>query len=220
MLAIGAMTRHRTIVDDPTVRAANPLLAHAASLIGYPAIRARGTIGGSLAHADPVSEFPCVAVALRAEFRIGSPGGCRAVAASDFFQGYFTTAVQPGELLSEVRFPHVGGAIGWGFAELARKAGDYAVVAVAATVTVRDGTIESAQIGLAGVADRPVTAASAEAALRGRPATAESIAAAAEAISAQVTAEATRDLTFASHVAGVLGRRALGDALERAGSSA
>jgi carbon-monoxide dehydrogenase medium subunit len=191
------MTRHRTIVDDPTVRAANPLLAHAASLIGYPAIRARGTMGGSLAHADPVSEFPCVAVALRAEFRIGGPAGCRAVAASDFFQGYFTTAVQPGELLSEVRFPHVGGATGWGFAELARKAGDYAVVAVAATVTVRDGT-----------------------ALRGRPATAESVAAAAEAISAQVTAEATRDLTFASHVAGVLGRRALGDALERAGSSA
>jgi carbon-monoxide dehydrogenase medium subunit len=94
------------------------------------------------------------------------------------------------------------------------------VVAVAATVTVRDGTIESARIGLAGVADRPVTAASAEAALRGQPATAESVVAAAEAISAQVTAEATRDLTFASHVAGVLGRRALGDALERAGSSA
>ena len=74
----------------------------------------------------------------------------------DFFQGYFTTALEPGELLVEVRFPHVGGATGWGFEELARKAGDYAVVAVAAAVTVRDGTIEPARIGLAGVADRPV----------------------------------------------------------------
>jgi carbon-monoxide dehydrogenase medium subunit len=219
-LGIGAMTRHRTIAENATVRAANPLLAHAASLIGYPAIRVRGTIGGSLSHADPVSEFPCVAVALRAEFVAVGPGGCRTMAASDFFQGYFTTGLQPGEMLAEVRFPRIGGATGWGFAELARKAGDYAVVAVAAAVTVRDGTIESAQIGLAGVADRPVTAASAEIALRGRPAAAESLAAAAEAISAQVTAEATRDLTFASHVAGVLGRRALGDALERAGSSA
>jgi carbon-monoxide dehydrogenase medium subunit len=218
-LAIGAMTRHRTIAGDETVRAANPLLAHAASLIGYPAIRVRGTIGGSLSHADPVSELPCVAVALGAELVIAGPGGRRTVAASDFFQGYFTTAIEPGELLVEVRLPHVGGATGWGFAELARKAGDYAVVAVAAAVGVRDGTIESARIGLAGVADRPVTATDAERALVGRPATAESVAAAAAAISAQVTADATRDMAFASHVAGVLGRRALTDAIDRAGSS-
>jgi carbon-monoxide dehydrogenase medium subunit len=218
-LAIGAMTRHRTIAGDETVRAANPLLAHAASLIGYPAIRVRGTIGGSLSHADPVSELPCVAVALGAELVIAGPGGRRTVAASDFFQGYFTTAIEPGELLVEVRLPHVGGATGWGFAELARKAGDYAVVAVAAAVGVRDGTIESARIGLAGVADRPVTATDAERALVGQPATAEAVAAAAAAISAQVTADATRDMAFASHVAGVLGRRALTDAIDRAGSS-
>ncbi len=218
-LAIGAMTRHRTVAGDETVRAANPLLAHAASLIGYPAIRVRGTIGGSLSHADPVSELPCVAVALGAEFVIAGAEGRRTLPASDFFQGYFTTAMQPGELLVEVRFPHVGGATGWGFAELARKAGDYAVVAVAAAVTVRGGTIESARIGLAGIDERPVTAATAEEALRGAPATAESVAAAAAAISAQVTADAVRDASFASHVAGVLGRRALTDALERAGSS-
>lgn len=218
-LAIGAMTRHRTIATSAAVRAANPLLAHAASLIGYPAIRVRGTIGGSLAHADPVSEFPCVAVALGADLVIAGPAGRRTLAASDFFRGYFTTAMEPGELLVEVRFPHVGGEVGWGFAELARKAGDYAVVAVATAVTVRDGTIASARIALAGVADRPVRAASAESALRGQPATADSVASAAEAIAAEVTAGATRDLAFASHVAGVLGRRALTDALDRAGST-
>jgi carbon-monoxide dehydrogenase medium subunit len=217
-LAVGAMTRHRTIAGDDAVRAANPLLAHAATLIGYPAIRVRGTIGGSLSHADPVSEMPCVAVALGAELVIAGPAGRRTLPAGDFFQGYFTTAMEPGEMLVEVRFPNLGGDTGWGFAELARKAGDYAVVAVAAAVTVRDGTISSARIGLAGVADRPVSATTAEAALHGQPATSESVAAAAAAISAEVTANATRDLRFASHVAGVLGRRALTDALDRAGS--
>lgn len=218
-LAIGAMTRHRTLAEDGTVRASNPLLAHAAAKIGYPAIRVRGTIGGSLSHADPVSELPCVAVALGAELVVAGQAGRRTLAADEFFQGYFTTALQPGELLVEVRFPRLGAGTGWGFEELERKAGDYAVVAVAATVTVRDGSIESARIGLAGAADRPVRAAAAEAALQGRPATAESVAAAAAAISAQVTAAAVRDASFASHVAGVLGRRALTSALERAGSS-
>ena len=85
-LAIGAMTRHRTVAGDETVRAANPLLAHAASLIGYPAIRVRGTIGGSLSHADPVSELPCVAVALGAEFVIAGAEGRRTLPASEFFQ--------------------------------------------------------------------------------------------------------------------------------------
>jgi carbon-monoxide dehydrogenase medium subunit len=217
-LAIGAMTRHRTLAGDATVRAANPLLAHAAAKIGYPAIRVRGTIGGSLSHADPVSELPCVAVALGAELVVAGPAGRRTVAADEFFQGYFTTALQPGELLVEVRFPHVGGATGWGFEELERKAGDYAVVAVAAAVTVRDGTIESARIGLAGVAERPVRATAAEAALHGQPATADSVAAAAAAVSAQVTADAVREAPFVSHVAGVLGRRALQSALERTGS--
>lgn len=218
-LAIGAMTRHRTLASDQMVRAFNPLLAYAASKIGYPAIRVRGTIGGSLSHADPVSELPCVAVALGAELVVAGPGGRRTLAASEFFQGYFTTALQPGELLVEVRFPRLGVRSGWGFEELERKAGDYAVVAVAAAITVRDGTIESARIGLAGAADRPVRAAAAEAALSGQPATAESVSAAASAISVQVTADAVRDASFASHVAGVLGRRALTSALERAGSS-
>jgi carbon-monoxide dehydrogenase medium subunit len=217
-LALGAMTRHRTVASDEIVRSANPLLAHAASKIGYPAIRVRGTIGGSLSHADPVSEFPCVAIALGAEFVIAGPAGRRTVPASDFFRGYFTTAIEAGDLLVEVRFPHVGGETGWGFAELERKAGDYALVAVAAAVTVRDGTISSARIGLAGVADRPVTAAAAEQGLRSQPATVESVAAAAAAISEQAAAGGMRDASFVGQVAGVLGRRALTDALERAGS--
>ncbi len=219
-LAIGAMTRHRTVAGCDQIRDANPLLSHAASLIGYPAIRVRGTIGGSLAHADFVSELPCVAVTLAADFVIAGPDGRRTLPAAEFFVGYFTTAIEPGELLVEVRFPHVGGDTGWGFHELVRKSGDYAVVAVAATVTVREGTVESARIGVAGIADRPVRAAAAEALLHGRPATAATVAAAAEAVAAEAANGVARDLRFASHVAGVLAGRALGDALDRAGARA
>jgi carbon-monoxide dehydrogenase medium subunit len=219
-LVLGAMTRHRVVAGSDRVRAACPLLAHAASHIGYPAIRARGTIGGSLAHADPVSELPCVAMTLDAELVLASAAGRRSVPAADFFQGYFTTAIEPGELLVEVRFPQVGDGAGWGFAELARKAGDYALVAAASEVTVRHGKVVEARIGLAGAADRPVRATAAEQLLRGREVGRVAGLGLEEAVADDVQPGGGRDRAFTGHVAGVLARRAVDDALRRAREAA
>jgi carbon-monoxide dehydrogenase medium subunit len=219
-LVLGAMTRHRVVAGSDRVRAACPLLAHAASHIGYPAIRARGTIGGSLAHADPVSELPCVAMTLDAELVLASAAGRRSVPAADFFQGYFTTAIEPGELLVEVRFPQVGDGAGWGFAELARKAGDYALVAAASEVTVRHGKVVEARIGLAGAADRPVRATAAEQLLRGREVGGVAGLGLEEAVADDVQPGGGRDRAFTGHVAGVLARRAVDDALRRAREAA
>ena len=219
-LVLGAMTRHRVVAGSDRVRAACPLLAHAASHIGYPAIRARGTIGGSLAHADPVSELPCVAMTLDAELVLASAAGRRSVPAADFFQGYFTTAIEPGELLVEVRFPQVGDGAGWGFAELARKAGDYALVAAASEVTVRHGKVVEARIGLAGAADRPVRATAAEQLLRGREVGGVAGLGLEEAVADGVQPGGGRDRAFTGHVAGVLARRAVDDALRRAREAA
>ena len=219
-LVLGAMTRHRLVAGSDRVHAACPLLAHAASHIGYPAIRARGTIGGSLAHADPVSELPCVAVTLDAELVLASAGGRRSVAAADFFQGYFTTAMQPGELLVEVRFMQVADGAGWGFAELARKAGDYALVAAASELQVRHGKVVEARIGLAGAADRPVRAHAAEQLLRGRAVDAIGGIGLEDAVADEVQPGGGRDRAFTGHVAGVLVRRAVTDALRRAAEAA
>jgi carbon-monoxide dehydrogenase medium subunit len=189
-LVIGAMTRHRDVAASAEVARLAPLLAHAATRIGYPPIRARGTIGGSLAHADPVAEMPCAAVALGAELVIASASGRRRVAAEDFFAGYFTTTIGPGELLVEIRYPPAMSADGWGFAELQRKPGDYAVVAAA---------VAGGRIALAGVADRPVRATAAEAAL----------AAGEDFDTAAAAAAGIVERPFQRHLTSVLTRRAL-----------
>ena len=202
------MTRHRTIAGDETVRAANPLLAHAASLIGYP--RSASAARSAAACRTPTRLGAARAWPSRSAPSSSSPapGAARTLPASEFFQGYFTTAMQPGELLVEVRFPHVGGATGLGL----RRAGAQGRRLRRGRRGGRGhgarGTIESA----AHRARRRRRAArrgaaAAEGALRARRPTAESVAAAAAAISAQVTADAVRDAAFASHVAGVLGRR-------------
>jgi len=197
-LVLGAMTRHRVVAGSDRVRAACPLLAHA----------------------DPVSELPCVAMTLDAELVLASAAGRRSVPAADFFQGYFTTAIEPGELLVEVRFPQVGDGAGWGFAELARKAGDYALVAAASEVTVRHGKVVEARIGLAGAADRPVRATAAEQLLRGREVGGVAGLGLEESVADDVQPGGGRDRAFTGHVAGVLARRAVDDALRRAREAA
>jgi carbon-monoxide dehydrogenase medium subunit len=216
--AIGATTRHHELASSETLHASQPLLARAASFIGYPAIRERGTIGGSLAHADPVSELPCVALTLDADLVVASPRGLRTIPARDFFRGYFTTALAPDELLVEVLFPPLGDA-GWDFQEFARRSGDFAVAAVAATVRIEDGVIAEARIGLAGVADRPLRATEAEAVLRGRAADGAALSDARVAVEEAVAAAAVRDDDgYTRHVAGTLAERALAGALGRAGT--
>ncbi len=161
-VVIGAMTTHRTLE-----RLARPaLLAEAVSCVGFPAIRTRGTLGGSLAHADPAAELPLASLVLDAEIRLQGRGSDRMVAAEDFFLGHYTTARRPDELVTQTRYPTR--PRGWGFSEHARRTGDYAVVVAAVTFTERQGAAVDWRVGLAGVADRPVRSAAAEAVLEGR----------------------------------------------------
>ena len=144
-----------------------PLLAHATSHVGDPQVRHRGTIGGSLAHADPAAEYPAVAVALDAELEIASKAGARSVAAADFFVGTWTTVLGDDELLVSIRFPSWGPGSGFAVEEVARRHGDFAIAGACTGVRVADGRIDKAAIALLGMDGTPVRAAAAEAALVG-----------------------------------------------------
>jgi aerobic carbon-monoxide dehydrogenase medium subunit len=167
-VAIGALTRQHAVERSGEVAARVPVLAEACHLIGHLPIRHRGTIGGNLAHADPASELPAVMVALEAEIRLASRRGARGVPAGEFFTGALTTALQTGELLTEVRVPGLPPRTGGAFVEMARRAGDYALVGVAAIVTLDGaGRCQRARLALCGVGPTPVRARAAEEALTG-----------------------------------------------------
>ncbi|HMD94228.1 MAG TPA: xanthine dehydrogenase family protein subunit M [Trebonia sp.] len=161
-VAIGTMTREYAAEESGTIADAVPLLAAALPLIGHEAIRSRGTIGGSLAHADPAAELPAVARALDAEFVVRSQSGERVIPAADWFEGYLTTSRRPDELLVEVRFPAAGRGTGTSFQEVARRHGDFAIVGLAVSLTLSDGVISDARLAFSGVSDVPVRAAGAE----------------------------------------------------------
>ena len=161
-VAVGAMTREYVAEESETVADAVPLLAAALPLIGHEAIRNRGTIGGSLAHADPAAELPAVAQALDAEFVVRSPAGERVVPAAEWFEGFLTTSRRPDELLVEVRFPAAERGTGVSFQEVARRHGDFAIVGLAASLTLCGGAITDARLAFAGMSDVPVRAAAAE----------------------------------------------------------
>ncbi|HUR77890.1 MAG TPA: xanthine dehydrogenase family protein subunit M [Acidimicrobiales bacterium] len=165
---IGATVCHRRVERSAEVRNCVPLIADAMPLVGHVAIRTRGTIGGSLAHADPAAELPAVALALGATFTVRSRDrGERAIAADDFFQGYFTTALEPDEILTAISFPIAGPNNGFAIEEVARRHGDFAMVGAAIALTVTDGTIVDARVAMINAAERPVRATAAEEALRG-----------------------------------------------------
>lgn len=218
-VAFGATARERAAERSRVVQERVPVLAEALPLIGHVAIRNRGTIGGSLVHADASAELPAVAVITEAEMVVRSVRGERAIPADGFFQGHFTTAMADDECLVEVRIPAGPAGAGWSCVEVARRHGDFALVGAAAMVAMDGGgTIGASRISLFGVADRPVRAGKAEAMIRGAAVSAETISAAAE--------EAARDLDPASDVHGsgafrrklaaVVVRRALAAAADRA----
>jgi carbon-monoxide dehydrogenase medium subunit len=166
-LVLGALVRHADLAASPVVRRVAPLLAVAASHIGHRAIRNRGTLGGSLAHADPAAELPAAAVALGARIRLAGRDGTREVAAAEFFRGLFTTALGAGEVVTGIRIPPGDGG-GWGFAEIARRPGDFALAGVAGILaTAPDGSCRSARLVAFGVGTGPVRLATAETALIG-----------------------------------------------------
>jgi CO/xanthine dehydrogenase FAD-binding subunit len=219
-LRIGAMTRQRRLERDPLVEAAAPLLAETVPWIAHPQIRNRGTIGGSLSHADPAAELPAVTVALGGRFRLVKAGSERWVPASDFFAGLFTTALEPDEVLAEVALPPLPPRTGWSFQEIARRHGDYAQIGLAALVTLgEDGRCREARLIFLSAGDTPVEARDAAALLAGTDLGAEAVAAAAD--KAATDEIDPRDDVHASakfkrHLARVLTGRALRTAAERA----
>ena len=172
-VTIGAMTREYVAEDSATIGGTVPLLAAALPLIGHEAIRSRGTIGGSLAHADPAAELPAVARALDAEFVVRGRSGERVVPAAEWFEGFLTTSRRPDELLVEIRFPAARRGTGVSFQEVARRHGDFAIVGLAASLVLSGDVISDARLAFAGVADVPFRAAAAEDLLTGERPSAE-----------------------------------------------
>ena len=218
-LTLGAMTRERAAERSPDVATRVPVLAEALPLVGHVAIRNRGTVGGSIVHADASGELPAVALVTDAEMVARSTRGDRVIAADGFFYGHFTTAMADDELLTEVRIPAGAPGAGWAFDEVARRRGDFALVGAAAMVAMTDGVIGEARIALIGVAGQPVRAPDTEAALVGQPADASTFEAAAQ--EAVAGLEPASDVhgsgEFRRHLAGVVTRRALTAAARRTG---
>jgi carbon-monoxide dehydrogenase medium subunit len=180
-IVIGAMTTHRAIERDQTLLSRSPLLVEMAKVVGDRQVRARGTIGGTLAHADPAADYPAGMLALDAEIVAVGPNGERTIPASDFFAGFLTTALAPEEVLTEVRLPAMPERTGHNYQKLANQASGYAVVGVAAVVTLgADGTCETARIGITGAGDHATRASAVEAALRGSKLDGDSVGAAAK----------------------------------------
>ena len=181
LLRVGALTRHRQLEVSTEVRATHPLLARAASEVGHLAIRNRGTIGGSLVHADPAAEWPLVAVTLNAQFILRSHNGSRTVAARDFFLAPLTTAIQSNELLCEIHFPVPSTPAGWGFQELCRRPGDFALAAVACQLTLdQNKACTAASLAVGGAHSTPLYIAEVEKTLKGSRGEEDALKAAAE----------------------------------------
>ena len=183
---IGGMTRQRHLERSDLIARSAPLITEAMPYIAHPAIRNRGTIGGSLAHADPAAELPAVMLALNATFVVSSSAGAREVRAEDFFKGLFTTAIQSGELLTEICIAPAPSGTGYAFQEISRRRGDFALAGVAAVVRVNGNSIcEQARIALFSVGDRPVLAERAMKTLAGQQPSSELIRDAADAAATQ-----------------------------------
>jgi CO/xanthine dehydrogenase FAD-binding subunit len=214
---IGALARHFQIETSPLIAKHFPVLSCAVAHVGHLAIRNRGTIGGSLSHADPAAELPMMAVLLDATLRIGSASGSRTVAARDFLLDTMTVDLESTDLLTEVVLPKLPAHTGWGFEEIVRRHGDFALAAVAATLTLSGSEIVQARIALTGVGPTPLRAAEAESRLVGRGFDERlcrcAIEAVREAISPETDLHASADLR--RHLAGVLTGRALAAAWRR-----
>ncbi len=220
-LLIGGMTTHHEIESDPEVNEVCPLLAETASLIGDVQVRNRGTIGGSLSHADPAADYPATLIALDAEFVVTGPDGARSYRAENFFEGPFDTAMEENEILTSIIVPAPQGKIGGAYCKAAQQASGFAVCGVAVTVMLSDnGQIEFASIGITGVSASPYRASGVESALTGQAPTAETIEAAADRATEDI--EPIEDLygsaEFRGHLARVWTKRALEQAVKMAGS--
>lgn len=212
-IAIGALTRHQDVHDDALLQEHCPIVAYTAGLIGDPQIRHRGTIGGTLAHGDPASDLPTVILALDGKLVVRGAEGERTVPASELFTGVFQTAIGPAEMLVEVRVPKLGASAGWSYIKMSRRALDWATVAVAAVVERDNGSIGRASIGLTSMGGTPLRATAAEQAIAGGAPIEEAAVLIPNGTEPSSDYAATAE--FRKHLAQVLGRRALEEALAR-----
>jgi carbon-monoxide dehydrogenase medium subunit len=200
-VAIGAMTRHMDVEKSPVLAQHVPLLAHAAGHVGDPQVRHRGTIGGSIAHADPASDLPATTLALGATYVIQGPNGTREIAASDFYKSFLESDLAEDEMLTEIRVPKMNGA-GWSFQKFNRRAQDWAIVGVAAWRGAN-----GSGVGLVNMGQTPILASSVSKALAGGASIAD--AAALAVADAQPSADNNATVEYRTHLAKVLVRRAL-----------
>ncbi len=213
-VVLGAMVRWRDIEDDTRLRTAHPLLVAAIDHVAHYQIRNRGTVGGSVAHADPAAEMPGIAVTCEAEIAVVGSSGARVIRAADFFVGPLMTALNPDEIITEIRLPAWPARRRWGFQEFARRRGDFAMAAAAVFYDDDGGKASNAHVGVIGVADRPLRLPQVEAVLNGRAIDEATIAKAEEAASASV------DPDDDIHASGAYRRALVGTMVERALKSA
>lgn len=219
-LCIGAMTRHRQVEVSEEIKTAQPLLTRAAAEVGHLAIRNRGTIGGSLVHADPAAEWPLVAVTLDAQLVLRSHENTRTIAARDFFLGPLMTAIEPNEILCEVRFPPAPVGAVWGFQELCRRPGDFAITAVACQLCLdQSGTCSAASLAVGGAHATPLHIPDVEAVVSGSKGEDAVIAEAAEKAAAVVdpSGDVHGSADYRRRMVKVLTARALKEAWAKAG---
>jgi carbon-monoxide dehydrogenase medium subunit len=216
-LVIGAMVRQLRAETSDTVAARCPLIVQALRQVAHPQIRARGTVGGSIAHADPAGELPAVAVALDARARVRGPSGERLVPAADLYRGTFTTSLAEGEIVCAVEFPVADDGAGAACVEVARRQGDYALCGAVAQVSTVDGLVAGARLALFGVADRPLRALAAEAELCETPAGDAPGVAAAKVVEEIAFADDPQlPADYRRQIAAVSAQRAIAQALEAA----
>lgn len=214
---IGATVTHDQIQNSALIRAKCPLLAEAAACIGDPQVRNMGTLGGSVAHADPSADYPAALLALEAQFRVAGPSGERTISAGDFFLDSFTTALKPGEIILEVTAPSEAAGTGVRYEKLAHPASGFAVVGVAVRLRKAGGHITFARIGVTGVTNRAYRAPAAERKLQGCAGAADDLqkAAAAVADQAEVNSDLYASAEYRRHLAKVYAARALAAAIQR-----
>jgi aerobic carbon-monoxide dehydrogenase medium subunit len=222
-LVIGALARHRAVEKSALVREQNPLLASAMPLIGHFQIRNRGTMGGSLVHADPAAELPALAVLLGCELSLAHKGGVRIVPAADFFLGYTATVIEPEELLTEIRFPSWRPCAVWAIDEIARRKGDFALVGVALSAELDDkANIQDVAIVVFGVGGKPQRIESADSILKGRRVNQAVLRALSQAVAEDLEPDSDihASAAYRKEVGGVLARRTLESALARSANGA
>jgi carbon-monoxide dehydrogenase medium subunit/2-furoyl-CoA dehydrogenase FAD binding subunit len=217
-LAIGAITRERDVEKSPLVADKIPLLKEVTRWIGHTTIRNRGTVGGCIAHNDPTAEYPLAAVLLGAEVVVQGPSGSRTLPIEEFLITFLTTALEPNEIVTEVRFPVTPKGTGWGFQEFARRHGDFAIVETGVLLTLDNGMVKDARIAIGGASPVSFRATDAEDVLKGQRLTDELIEQAGEKAGEMTEPESDihGSAEYRTHLAKVLTRRALKEAQGRA----